>query len=182
MKALRTLYEQLGVDQYYKQYAAQYVNPHLAQIQALLVQNQQNLDYSSILDLCAGGGEVSAVVQSLGHQQITASDPYTHQLYRKNMGFEPFKWSFDDIIRGKIQGQYSTVICSFAMHLCPLNQLYPLLVQLFGTSAVVVVISPHKRPVLDIYEGVELRFEDYSLTKKGKKVFLKAYNYAYINP
>lgn len=180
MKALRTLYEHLGVEQYYKQYAAQYVNPHLAQIQDLLLKNKQNLDYSSILDFCAGGGEVSAVVQSLGHQKIAASDPYTQQLFFRNMGFEPQKWSFEDIIRGKIQGQYSTVICSFAMHLCPLKQLYPLIVQLFGTTAVVVIISPHKRPILDIYEGVELRFEDYSFTKKGKKVFLRAYNYAYV--
>ena len=65
MKALRTLYEQLGVEAYYKQYAAQYINPHLAQIQELLLANEGNLDYSSLLDLCAGGG------RSFGNRPIS---------------------------------------------------------------------------------------------------------------
>lgn len=180
MKALRTLYEQLGVEAYYKQYAAQYINPHLAQIQELLLANEGNLDYSSLLDLCAGGGEVSAIVQSLGYSNTTATDPFTHQLYQKNIGSECQKLSFDDIIRGKLEGNFSTVVCSFAMHLCPTQQLYPLLLQLFALSPVLVIISPHKRPILDVYEGVQCVLEDYSFTKKGKKVFLKAYNYAYI--
>ncbi|BDS10641.1 class I SAM-dependent methyltransferase [Aureispira anguillae] len=179
MKHIRNLYEQLGVDNYYKDYGNQYKNPHLAQIQELILRNATQLDYSAILDFCGGGGEVSLIIQQLGYDQITGSDPYTHQLYKKNLNQDCHTWSFDDVIKGKLIGNYSSIICSFAMHLCPEEKLYPLVIQLFQHSNNLIILTPHKRPILEQLNGVELRFVDYALTEKGKKVFLKHYTYRF---
>lgn len=179
MKHIRNLYEQLGVDKYYKDYGNQYTNPHIDQINELVLNNAERLNYTNILDFCSGGGEVSLLIKSLGHQQITGSDPYTHQLYKKNLQHPCHTWSFDDVIRGVLKEQYSCIICSFAMHLCAEEKLYPLVTQLFQHTQSLAIITPHKRPVLEQLTGVELDFVDYAFTPKGKKVFLKHYTYSF---
>lgn len=179
MKAIRNLYAQLGVDAYYQQYGYAYQNPHLAQIAQLIHQNKERLDYSQVLDFCAGGGEVSMVLQQLGFADSVGSDPYLQELYQKNTQLPCYSWSFEQVVKQGLEGQYSCIICSFALHLCPKELLYALVVQLFQHSNMLVVITPHKRPILENYAGVELAFQDYALTDKGKKVHLKAYRYVY---
>lgn len=179
MKAIRNLYAQLGVDAYYQQYGYAYQNPHLEQIAALLEQNQARLDYSAVLDFCAGGGEASLILKQLGFPNSRGSDPYLQELYQKNTQQTCAAWSFEDVVKKGIEGTYSCIICSFALHLCPPELLYALVVQLFQHSSTLVIITPHKRPALEQYEGVSLVFSDYALTEKGKKVHLKAYQYAY---
>lgn len=179
MKHIRNLYEQLGVDKYYKDYGNQYSNPHFAQIKELVIKNADRLNYHSILDFCSGGGEISLLVKGLGFDQITGSDPYTHQLYQKKLQQPCHKWSFDDVIKGVLTEQYSSIICSFAMHLCPEEKLYPLVLQLFQQTSSLVIITPHKRPILETLSGVHLDFVDHALTEKGKKVFLKHYTYGF---
>lgn len=179
MKAIRNLYAQLGVDAYYQQYGYAYQNPHLEQITTLLTQNKERLDYSQVLDFCAGGGEVSLILQQLGFPDSIGSDPYLQELYQKNTQQTCYNWSFETAVKQGLDGQYSCIICSFALHLCPSDLLYALVLQLFQHSSLLVVITPHKRPILEQYEGVELAFSDYTLTAKGKKVHLKAYQYAY---
>lgn len=179
MKPIRKLYEQFGAKEYYQQYGDFYQNPHESCITELLLQNEKRLDYSQILDFCAGSGEVSACIQALGYDNIQASDPYTHSLFTKKTGIDCQKWSFDDVVRGDLSGTYSTIICSFAMHLCEEQKLYPLVTNLFGHSQSLVIITPHKRPKLEQLSGVDLDFEDFVFTPKGKKVFLKHYIYLY---
>ncbi|WMX13070.1 MULTISPECIES: hypothetical protein [unclassified Aureispira] len=179
MKPIRKLYEQLGVDKYYKDYGHQYQNPHNQQIETLIINNEDKLDYSTVLDFCAGGGEVSWILKEMGYSNMTGSDPYTHQLYEKNLKQKCYRWSFDDVIKGKLEGNYSSIICSFAMHLCEEQKLYPLTIQLFQHSKSLIILSPHKRPVLEVLSGVELDFTDHALTPKGKKVFLKHYIYKF---
>lgn len=179
MKHIRKLYEQLGVEKYYKDYGDQYQNPHSQQIEELIIANKGRLDYESVLDFCAGGGEISWILKELGYSNFTGSDPYTYQLYKKNLAQQCYRWSFEDVIKGKLEGNYSSIICSFAMHLCEEQKLYPLVVQLFQHSKSLVILTPHKRPELETMNGVELDFVDYALTAKGKKVFLKHYIYTY---
>ncbi|MCH2022763.1 MAG: hypothetical protein MK207_09820 [Saprospiraceae bacterium] len=180
MKHIRNLYEQLGVDKYYQDYGNEYKNPHIEQIRELIINNSQKLDYTSVLDFCTGGGEVSLILRSLNYDNYKASDPYTHHLYKKNLNKECYKWSFNDIIKGKMAGKYSCIICSFAMHLCPKEKLYDLVIQLFQHSQNLVILTPHKRPVLELFSGVELVYTDFSKTEKGKKVFLKHYKFSYL--
>jgi hypothetical protein len=42
-------------------------------------------------------------------------------------------------------------------------------------APVLVVITPHKRPALEELPGIELVWEDFELTERGKKVRLKVY-------
>jgi 2-polyprenyl-3-methyl-5-hydroxy-6-metoxy-1,4-benzoquinol methylase len=179
MKHIRNIYEHLGVDNYYRDYGDQYSNPHIAQVQELVSKNAKKLDYSTVLDFCAGGGEVSLILHTLGYEDTNGSDPYTQELYTRNTKKECHTWSFDSVIKEGIKGNYSCIICSFAMHLCPEEKLYPLIIQLFQHSSSLVIITPHKRPQLEKLNGVELDFVDYTLTEKGKKVFLKHYQYVY---
>jgi hypothetical protein len=71
---------------------------------------------------------------------------------------------------------FSSIICSFAMHLCDEKQLYPLVNQLFTYSENIIIITPHKRPALETLTNVTLNFDDFVLTERGKKVFLKSYS------
>ena len=176
MKSIREEYETLGVDQYYETQSAKYSNPHLDQVRQLLSQNENKIDYSKILDLACGHGEVSQFIKEKGYNNFTGCDPYTWREFQIKLKSNCLRYSFEDIIRGKLEGKFSSIICSFAMHLCPEKQLYPLVNHLSTLSTQLIIITPHKRPVLENLDGVRLDFEDFCLTPKGKKVRLKAYS------
>jgi hypothetical protein len=209
-KAIRDEYADQGVDAYYRTHANVYENPHYPYIKALLTQNQQRIDYSKVLDLSAGGGEVTEILRGLlnlneaeAQQRFIGTDPFTFKLYEKNTGCPCLPLSFDDIVKGKLafyqnyNGEiqkikfktrsitssstqtklpFSSIICSFAMHLCDEKQLYPLVNQLFTYSKNIIIITPHKRPALETLTNVMLNFDDFVLTERGKKVFLKSYS------
>jgi 2-polyprenyl-3-methyl-5-hydroxy-6-metoxy-1,4-benzoquinol methylase len=179
MKPIRTHYAESSVEVYYETYSDVYENPHFPYITTLLKQNTHRIDYTQVLDLSAGGGEVSMILKDLGHPNTTGTDPFTHQLYQKQLHTQCYQYSFEDIIKGKSDQAnwppFSAIICSFAMHLCPEKQLYPLTQKLFTHSPQIIIITPHKRPALEKLSGVTLEFDDHTFTLKGKKVFLKSY-------
>ena len=177
-KSIRDQYADQGVENFYLEHGHDYANPHLVQIKQLLVQNQHRIDYSSALDFCCGGGEVTTVLEGLGFRDTTGCDPFTQQAFKNNTAKEALTFDFSDVIQGKLTGDFSSVICSFAMHLCPQDGLFLLCYYLFETSPQIIIITPHKRPALENVDGVELEFEDFALTKRGKKVRLKAYRKA----
>jgi len=120
---------------------------------------------------------VTSVLLSLGVEKVTASDPFTQQAFQQNIGQTCLNYTFLDIVQGKFEGQWSSIICSFALHLCPPEQLYMVAYNLLQTTNQLVIITPHKRPELEQYENISLQFKDFSLTPKGKKVWLKSYVY-----
>ena len=182
-KAIRNEYADLGVENYYRSHGDVYENPHYPYIQQLLEQNKHRIDYSQTLDLACGGGEVTLILRGLGFLQIVGCEPFTHQLFEKNTNQSCLSFSFEDIIKGALtnnqspitNNHYTSIISSFAMHLCPEKQLFPLVAQLFLVTKNIVIITPHKRPELEKLSNVTLAFEDFVLTKRGKKVFLKSY-------
>lgn len=181
-KAIRNQYAEQGVDAYYEEHGNTYENPHFAQIATLLENNQSRIDYAQVLDFCAGGGEVSQVLQKLGYTEVMGCDPYTHELYTTNTQRPCLTFNFQEVIQGKLNEalasqKLSGIICSFAMHLCPEKQLYPLVYNLFQLTNQLVIITPHKRPVLEDITQVKLDFEDFVLTERGKKVKLKSYSW-----
>ncbi len=173
--AIRNRYAEEGVEEYYKESGANYSNPHFKQVRQLLLQNEHRIQFQNVLDFCCGSGEVSRVIQELGYSLPTASDPFTTEAYQKQFQRSCLPYSFTDVIKGNLIGKYSAIICSFAMHLCPANDLFPLAYQLFQCTDQLVIITPHKRPDLEHYEGISLDFEDDTLTERGKKVRLRAY-------
>ena len=193
-KAIRDEYAEKGVEAYYKANANVYENPHFPYIKALLWQNKQRINYARVLDFCAGGGEVTLILSDENllieeeralkgrkkEQRFLGCDPFTFKLYEKNTEFKCLPFNFEDVIKGKLhkklgEDSFTSIISSFGMHLCPEKQLFPLVYQLFAFSQNIIIITPHKRPQLEKLQGVQLKFEDFVLTEKGKKVFLKSY-------
>ncbi|TNE55522.1 MAG: hypothetical protein EP344_13330 [Bacteroidetes bacterium] len=183
MPAIRPLYEELGVEGYYRDHAADYANPHFPEIRALLIRNLPRIDTSGgVLDFAAGGGEVTQVLLEAGISKIEGCDPYTAALYRQNTGLDCRPVSFDQVIREGLSGTYSSIICSFALHLCPVKALYPLCHNLFQAAPLLVILTPHKRPQLEKISGIRLYWTDFVLTERGKKVHCKAYRSAFSDP
>lgn len=112
---------------------------------------QWHLDLSKVLDLAAGGGEITAALQELGYHNIQGMDPHTAELYAKRTGKPAAKDSFQDIAKAQsdvLNQKFSIIICSFAMHLLEPSWLPALLSQLGQMSDTLLIISPHKRPAI----------------------------------
>jgi len=177
MLHLRHAYEKEGSDSYYQHNALAYQNPHEAQVRALVLQNATKIDYSKSLDLCAGGGEVSKVWEEMGYTDFLASDAYTHKLYKKKIKKPCYPYSFDDFLRGNFEfpHTFTSIVCSFGLHLCPEEWLFTVTENLWVYTNNLVIITPHKRPELEIIGNCVLDYEDFVLTARGKKVRLKSY-------
>ncbi len=180
-KAIRNQYQKMGVEEYYTHFGDQYINPHFEFIQEVLIHNKNRIDYSLALDLCCGSGEVTQVLSDLGFSDTVACDPFTQEAFFKNHSKKCLPFHFDDIIRGALSDMppFTSIICSFAMHLCPHDKLYPLVSQLFRITPQLIIITPHKRPELEQFSGIQLDFVDDVLTERGKKVRLKSYSSSY---
>ena len=85
-KAIRNEYADMGVEDYYRNHADVYENPHFPYIQQLLEQNQHRIDYTKTLDLACGGGEVTLILRGLNFDNTIGCDPFTSRLFEKNTG------------------------------------------------------------------------------------------------
>ena len=142
-EAVRTGYEEHGVDNYYKIHRSDYSNPHKEIINELLtISKKWNLG-NNILDLCCGSGEVTKNFETYNIEGI---DPYTYELYSKNTNRHCYNYSFKDIVQKGLPKNYDTVICSFAMHLCEESMLPSLLYRIGEKSNRLIILTPHKRP------------------------------------
>jgi SAM-dependent methyltransferase len=171
---VRDAYATIGVQRFYEDHAADYRNPHEQQVREIVRRNHQRFDCTRVLDLACGGGEVTRALQELGYTDFLGVDPHTCALYGQKSGSPCLAYSFDDILRGKLRGSYSVIICSFGLHLIEESKLPLLVQQLLLLSDTIAIITPHKRPELEKY-GVRKVHEDFVLTAKGKKVKLKVY-------
>lgn len=181
-KSVREGYATEGVEKYYVSHGETYVNPHEHYIDALLIKNKNRIDYSKILDLCCGSGEVTGLLQALGYKNMLGCDPFTARLYREKTGCDCLEYSFTDFLLPQtltdtnFETKFSAIICSFALHLASEKILYSLVETLWQLSDAIVIITPHKRPALENLQHTQLFFEDFVLTERGKKIFLKCYN------
>lgn len=150
MDAIRNMYSELGVDEFYKEYGNEYTNPHADIIKKLLTDIDAG-DY--ILDLCCGSGEVT---RCFPDKHIIGCDPYTHELYKKLTNREVLTFSFKDIALGALaEYSFDTVICSFALHLCEESMLNSVLFQLAMIARKLIILTPHKRPYIKNYWKLE---------------------------
>ena len=161
MTSVREGYELLGVDTYYQQHANDYCNPHFNTIEIMLKDYILSHDIGEkILDFCCGSGEVTKILNECGTYHIEGNDPYTFSLYSKNTGNPCHKYSFKDVVIGKmVNMHYDTIICSFAMHLCDMSMLDTLLYQLSSCTDNLIIVSPHKRPEINAWFELENSFE-----------------------
>lgn len=175
--SIRKKYNEYGVDKYYLKYASEYSNPHAKMIKELLISNEALIDYNNVFDLSAGSGLVSSILIELGYLIGGASDPYLSEVYQKKLKLPCKNVSFLDIVRDGLREKYSCIICSFALHLCRLDLLHDLVVQLFLWSNMIVIITPHKRPQLELIKNINIKLVQTNHVKDqyGKKTFLKIY-------
>lgn len=158
LESIRGEYEKHGVQGYYEKFGNQYQNPHEKTLQDAfnwLVQNW-GLDLSSVLDMSAGGGEMTKVLLSNGYTNIEGSDPHTCSLYTKSTGKHCSKLSFDDILHGGLNRDYSTIICSYALHLCDKSKLPNVIWQLAQNCDNFLVLGPTKNPEIKEEWGMKL--------------------------
>ncbi len=179
MKSITEKYKEQGVQSYYEKNNKNYSNPHESQVRELLIKNINKFDCGRVLDLCCGGGEVTKVLLEKGVKNIEGADPYTSELYIKTTGKPCYILSFKDILKGKLNKSYTSIFCSFAFHLIKEKDLFMIVNELFRHTKTLILITPHKRPFIDIFNGVKLIFSDCSLTPKGKKVYLRMYDKTY---
>ncbi len=176
LNKIRLLYDEHGAEGYYRDHAGEYENPHLPLIQLLLERNFHRLDCTgTVLDFAAGGGEVTQNLQKLGAENVAGCDPFTYALFEKKTGIPCLRHAFKDVVKNGLSERYSLIISSFALHLCPQKDLFPLTWNLFQAAPTLVVITPHKRPELENLPGISLLWEDVVENERGKKVRLKTY-------
>jgi SAM-dependent methyltransferase len=149
--AIRAAYQQHGVRAYYQQFGDQYRNSHEPAIRESLrlAVVRWDLDLRHVLDLACGSGEVTLALRDLGYAAVEGVDPYTAGAYAARTGMIAEPYTFEQIAAGALAGRrYSTIICSFALHLLEGSRLPALAAQLRLISDVLVILTPHKRPHL----------------------------------
>lgn len=165
-KSMRTAYDELGADAYYEAHGCQYTNPHepllaAAMHTALDAWRKTVLGVGPLrrgLDFACGSGEATAAFVAWDGSNgcaMEASDPYTYQAYEKRMGKPAHRWSFEAVSGGVLDEiePYDIIVSSFALHLIEPSYLYTTLAALARSSRLLLVLTPHKRPVIDPATG-----------------------------
>lgn len=157
---MRQNYTTFGVIGYYKNIVSStYRNPHFPGIvhgcrkgmdMYVSLENKKSI---SVLDLACGSGEATVAVEAWMHQsgvsgEIEAADPYTHSAYLERTGKIAMSFSFQDIADGLIEHYFDVCILSFAAHLIKPSMLFITLYQLSQKCKYLLVLSPHKKPVI----------------------------------
>lgn len=149
--SIRNAYEKYGVKAFYQNFGDNYRNPHEAIIVKIIekLNNNENLDFTKVLDLACGSGEVTLALKKLAYNNVDGIEPYTNKAYFERTGKQAEKYFFADIEQGVLSKRlYTTIICSFALHLVKLSRLPILLYQLSIISPSLLIITPHKKPVI----------------------------------
>jgi SAM-dependent methyltransferase len=143
-----------GAEGWYRDRGAAYVNPHEPAVIAAVAHAVgwwPELFVGEILDLCCGSGEVSLALRSVGVRAdaITGCDPYTGRAYLARCGRDALSFSFAEIAEGALADRgFTTVVCSYALHLCDASWLPRVCFALRDSASNLVVVTPHKRPEL----------------------------------
>ncbi len=145
----------MGVESFYKDKGAIYCNPHEAEVRKALIHSMKawQIDLQQgVIDLAAGSGEVTiALNEHFTNHDTIGIDPYTWEAYQKRTGLSCLRISFEDISKGKFPGTLfgkGLIVCSYAMHLVDESWLPALCYQLLKCAPYLIVVTPHKRPVL----------------------------------
>lgn len=157
-------------DEYYKQEKEHYNNPHFEVVKKLLLQLNLKPTTQSVIDLCCGNGEVTSVLSELyPSTTFTGVDPYLNEVYERKQKRDCLKLSFKDLATDfESFPKTDVIVCSFALHLCPIDLLPTILFNLASKSKYLIILTPNKKP--DIHQFWEL-----VETQKEERVTMKIY-------
>jgi SAM-dependent methyltransferase len=150
-EAIRRQYERYGPRGFFERRGSEYRNPHEPIIRQLLQQAVPawHLDLTNVLDLACGSGEVTLGLEQLGAKRIDGIDPFTCEAYRERTGRVAEPIMFEAIAAGALAGRrYSLIVCSFALHLIEASRLPQVALELSRVGDSLVVLTPHKRPII----------------------------------
>jgi len=173
-KSMRKNYESQGVKSYYENNSENYFNPHFFYIKQLLLKNLKFIDLTNILDLASGNGEITKILIENKYDNIVGCDPYLNKSYEKLTSKKCLNLDFKSIIKKGLPNNFSSIICSFGIHLCEEKDLYSLLLKLFEYTEKLVIISPTQKPDLTKYDLKIIHEDSIDLPNK-KKIYLKIY-------
>ncbi len=160
--AIRNAYQKYGVKTFYQHFGDTYRNPHEASI-VKVIEAMLSVclpDFSKVLDLACGSGEVTLALKALGYNNVEGIEPYTFKAYFKRTGQHAEQYRFEEIENGVLSDRrYTTIICSFALHLVQPSRLPTLLYQLSQIAPSLLVITPHKKPEIKAQWGWTLSKE-----------------------
>lgn len=179
MDSIRSKYKQFGVKDFYAFHGGDYKNPHEPAIRESIdfIYNNWDLNFSKVLDLASGKGEVTKALEANGVTDIEASDGYLATEYTKSTGRKCYAMTFDDIIKGSLRGKnYSLVICSYALHLLEESKLPMFLLQLPQITDNLLILSPHKKPYIKENWGWELE-KEIEIDRVRSRYFTSTINY-----
>lgn len=150
-EGIRNHYTEMGVDKYYSTKKEEYINPHEKNIELCLDWCVKNINIENFLDLSCGNGEVSKYLKKLNINNFKGCDPHFYDIYKNNFDKECFNLSFQDIAKKGIPESFQTIVCSYALHLCPPSYFNTLLYQLASKCENLIIISPSKYPIVEKY-------------------------------
>eukprot|EP00746_Dinoflagellata_sp_MGD_P164668 gnl/MRDRNA2_/MRDRNA2_93431_c0_seq1.p1 gnl/MRDRNA2_/MRDRNA2_93431_c0~~gnl/MRDRNA2_/MRDRNA2_93431_c0_seq1.p1 ORF type:complete len:573 (+),score=169.43 gnl/MRDRNA2_/MRDRNA2_93431_c0_seq1:58-1776(+) len=166
--SMNAAYDELGSDGYFKTHGDRYTNPHEPAIaRALLTALDKwclgtgrlgSTPLRRVHDLACGSGEVAAAFGKWPGSSgctLDASDPYTYAAFEKRMGKPAYQWSFEDVAGGVLEDlqPYDLVISSFSLHLLDKSFHHMTLAALARSCRALLVLTPHKRPVIEPSTG-----------------------------
>jgi hypothetical protein len=160
--SIRSQYESRGVRGFYAASGADYRNPHEPQVRRAIEAAVEawRPDLAHVLDLAAGSGEATLALRDLGAKRLDGIDPYTADAYRGRTGQPAEPFTFEDVAAGALSGRrYSLIVCSFALHLCEPSRLPAVAQQLAAVGGALLILTPHKRPVIRAEWGWDLTGE-----------------------
>jgi cold shock CspA family protein/SAM-dependent methyltransferase len=162
--SMHDAYQEFGAEDYYRIHGSSYMNPHEPVMSRALVTAlnrwtpKLKLPLRRVHDLACGSGEASAAfskIHDFAGCALDASDPYTFAAFEKRMGRPAYRWSFEDIAGGVLEDlqPYDLVIGSFSLHLLTKEWQHTALSALARSCHMLVVLTPHKQPVIEPSTG-----------------------------
>ena len=154
---VRNEYKRVGsADKFYQNFSSDYKNPHKDIIIKLLEDFMffKRKDIK-IMDLSCGDGLVTEYLKNKGFVNIFGVDPYFKDIYEDKTKKKCYKKDFKTLPLSNEIPECDLVICSFAMHLCDKSMLPALLYKLAELSKEMIIITPHKRPEINLIWKLE---------------------------
>lgn len=153
--SVRAGYVEHGVDGYYARHGADYRNPHEAAIgEAIALAHARSpLPTGRVLDLACGSGEATLALATLpGERAFVGCDPYTGDAWRARIPYPLLDFDFSAIAAGALSahGPFDLIVCSFALHLVERSRLPGVLWALSRVGRELLLLSPHKRPAVEL--------------------------------
>jgi len=168
---IRNEYSKYGIKNFYQFNKENYKNPHINSINKSLKWIISKIDIKKYLDLSCGNGEVTDFLIKNGYNKSTGCDPYFMDIFIKNFDKKCYNFSFEEISKKGLPESFDTIICSYALHICPKSFFNTLLYQLSIKCKYLVIISPSKYPIInDYFELINQNIIDRTHTKIYKSI------------